>query len=122
MAGYTAVTDAERREMLATIGAGSIDDLFRDIPAALYKPDLGVPSGLSELEAWRHLRALSEQNLSLDHHASFLGAGAYRHFVPAVIGHLVSRGEFLTSYTPYQPEVSQGTLQAITSGRRWSAN
>jgi glycine dehydrogenase subunit 1 len=112
MAGYVSTTAAERRQMLDAIGAASVDDLFRDIPAALYKPDLDVPAGLSELEAWRHLRALSEQNLDLEHHPSFLGAGAYRHFVPAVIGHLISRGEFLTSYTPYQPEVSQGTLQA----------
>jgi glycine dehydrogenase subunit 1 len=113
MAGYVSTTDQERREMLDAIGVEHLDDLFRDIPASLYKPALDVPSGLSELEAWAHLRQLSEQNLDLDHYPSFLGAGAYRHFVPAVIGHLISRGEFLSSYTPYQPEVSQGTLQAI---------
>jgi glycine dehydrogenase subunit 1 len=113
MAGYVPTTDDERRKMLDAIGVVSIDDLFRDIPAEAYKPDLQVPAGLSELEAWRHLRALAEQNRDLDHHPSFLGAGAYRHFVPAVVGHLITRGEFLTSYTPYQPEVSQGTLQAI---------
>jgi glycine dehydrogenase subunit 1 len=112
MAGYVPTTAQERREMLDAIGAAGIDDLFRDLPERLYKPRLNVPEGLSELEAWRRLRELSELNLDLDRHPSFLGAGAYRHFVPAVIGHLISRGEFLTSYTPYQPEVSQGTLQA----------
>jgi glycine dehydrogenase subunit 1 len=113
MAGYVSTTDQERRAMLDAIGVATLDDLFRDIPPRLYKPDLDVPEGLSELEAWAHLRSLAEQNLDLDHHPSFLGAGAYRHFVPAVVGHLISRGEFLSSYTPYQPEVSQGTLQAI---------
>jgi glycine cleavage system P protein (glycine dehydrogenase) subunit 1 len=113
MAGYVSTTDQERRAMLDAIGVATLDDLFRDIPPRLYKPDLDVPAGLSELEAWTHLRNLAEQNLDLDHHPSFLGAGAYRHFVPAVVGHLISRGEFLSSYTPYQPEVSQGTLQAI---------
>jgi glycine dehydrogenase subunit 1 len=113
MAGYVSTTDQERRAMLDAIGVATLDDLFRDIPPELYKPDLDVPAGLSELEAWTHLRNLAEQNLDLDHHPSFLGAGAYRHFVPAVVGHLISRGEFLSSYTPYQPEVSQGTLQAI---------
>jgi glycine dehydrogenase subunit 1 len=113
MGAFVPTTDQERREMLAAIGVRDIDDLFRHIPAHLYKPDLDVPPGLSEIEAWRHLQALAEQNLDLDRHPSFLGAGAYRHFSPAAVGHLVSRGEFLTSYTPYQPEVSQGTLQAI---------
>ena len=113
MAGYVSNTPAEQRAMLDVIGVQQLDDLFRDIPPHLYRPDLHVPSGLSELEAWTHLRTLSEQNLDLEHHPSFLGAGAYRHFVPAVVGHLISRGEFLSSYTPYQPEVSQGTLQAI---------
>ena len=95
MAGYVPTTEQERQEMLAAIGVQSIDDLFRDIPSHLYRPDLDVPPGMSELEAWRHLRHLSEQNLDLKHHPSFLGAGAYRHFVPAVIGHLITRGEFL---------------------------
>jgi glycine dehydrogenase subunit 1 len=113
MPSFVPTTAGERDEMLRTIGVSSIEDLFKDIPAALYRPALDVPDGLSELETWRHLRALSEQNLDLDHYPSFLGAGAYRHYTPAVIGHLISRGEFLTSYTPYQPEVSQGTLQAI---------
>jgi glycine dehydrogenase subunit 1 len=99
--------------MLDAIGVASIDDLFLDIPADLRKPALDVPSGLSELETLRHLRQLSEVNLDVEHYPSFLGAGAYRHFTPSVIGHLISRGEFLTSYTPYQPEVSQGTLQSI---------
>jgi glycine dehydrogenase subunit 1 len=113
MADYVSTTDQERRAMLDAIGVATLDDLFSDIPPQHYKPDLDVPAGLSELEAWTHLRNLAEQNLDLDHHPSFLGAGAYRHFVPAVVGHLISRGEFLSSYTPYQPEVSQGTLQAI---------
>jgi len=113
MASYVPTTDAERKAMLAAIGVRSIDDLFRDVPAALYKPELDVPPGLSELEAWRHLRALAEQNWNLEEHPCFLGAGAYRHFVPAVVGHLAFRHEFYTAYTPYQPEVSQGTLQAM---------
>jgi glycine dehydrogenase subunit 1 len=113
MASYVPTTDAEREEMLAAIGVQSVDDLFRDVPAPLYKPHLDVPAGLSELEAWRHLRSLGEQNWNLDQHPCFLGAGAYRHFVPAVVGHLAFRNEFYTAYTPYQPEASQGTLQAI---------
>ena len=113
MAGYVSTTDDERQAMLAAIGVRSIDDLFRDVPSKLYKPALDVPPGLSELEAWRHLRSLAAQNWSLDDYPSFLGAGAYRHFVPAVVGHLAFRNEFYTAYTPYQPEVSQGTLQAM---------
>ena len=113
MPTFVPTTARERDEMLRAIGATSIDDLFRDIPARFHKPDLDVPPGLSELEVLRHLRAIAEQNLDLDHYPSFLGAGAYRHFTPAIVGHLVTRGEFLTSYTPYQPEVSQGTLQSI---------
>lgn len=113
MPSFVPTTPEEQRAMLDAIGVGSVDDLFRDIPAGLHKPDLDVPRGLSELETLRHLRTLSEQNLDLDHVPSFLGAGAYRHFTPAIIGPLITRGEYLTSYTPYQPEVSQGTLQAI---------
>jgi glycine dehydrogenase subunit 1 len=99
--------------MLAAIGVASIADLFSDIPAAHRFPELDVPPGQSEWEAWTEMRRLAARNQDLDHYPCFLGAGAYRHFVPGTIGHLVSRGEFLTSYTPYQPEVAQGTLQAI---------
>ena len=113
MPTFVPTTARERDEMLRSIGVQSVDQLFEDIPAQFRKPELDVPPGLSELEALRHLRALSEQNLDLDHHPCFLGAGAYRHFTPSIIGHLVTRGEFLTSYTPYQPEVAQGTLQAM---------
>jgi glycine dehydrogenase subunit 1 len=113
MSGYVPTTDRQRQEMLQAIGIAHIDDLFSDIPAHLYRPHLNLPEGRSELEVWQHLRSLAEQNRDLDHYPCFLGAGAYRHFVPAVIGHLISRGEFLTSYTPYQPEASQGTLQAM---------
>jgi glycine dehydrogenase subunit 1 len=113
MPTFVPTTPRERDEMLRAIGASSVDDLFRDIPTEFHKPELDVPAGLSELEVLRHLRQIAEQNLDLDHYPSFLGAGAYRHFTPSIIGHLVTRGEFLTSYTPYQPEVSQGTLQTI---------
>ena len=113
MSGFISTTPAEPPAMLARIGVATLDDLFRDLPAKHYRPTLDLPPGLSEMEAWQSLRALSETNLDLDRHPSFLGAGAYRHYAPAAIGHLVSRAEFLTSYTPYQPEVSQGTLQAI---------
>jgi glycine dehydrogenase subunit 1 len=113
MPTFVPTTARERDEMLRAIGVQTIDQLFEDIPSEFRKPALDVPAGLSELEAVRHLRTLSEQNLDLDHHPSFLGAGAYRHFTPSIIGHLVGRGEFLTSYTPYQPEVAQGTLQTM---------
>src|SRR5687767_14518046 len=113
MPTFVPTTPRERDEMLRSIGVSSVEQLFEDIPAQFRKPELDVPAGLSELEVLRHLRTLSEQNLDLDHYPSFLGAGAYRHFTPSIIGHLVSRGEFLTSYTPYQPEVAQGTLQSM---------
>jgi glycine dehydrogenase subunit 1 len=113
MPSFVPTTARERDEMLRSIGVQSVDQLFEDIPAQFRKPVLDVPAGMSELEVLRHLRTLSELNLDLDHYPSFLGAGAYRHFTPSIISHLVSRGEFLTSYTPYQPEVSQGTLQSV---------
>ncbi|HEV2125461.1 MAG TPA: aminomethyl-transferring glycine dehydrogenase subunit GcvPA, partial [Chloroflexota bacterium] len=113
MPSYVPTTTEERQAMLDAIGVTSIADLFKDIPSHLYRPDLDVPAGLSELETLRHLRQLSELNLDTDHYPNFLGAGAYRHFTPSIIGPLITRGEFLTSYTPYQPEVSQGTLQSI---------
>ncbi len=110
---FIANTDSDRAAMLAAIGAGSVEELFADLPAGKRFPDLGLPNGVSELEALREIEALAAKNLSASSSAWFLGAGAYNHFIPALVPALASRGEFLTAYTPYQPEVSQGTLQAI---------
>jgi glycine dehydrogenase subunit 1 len=111
---YIPNTDANCRQMLDAIGVRSVDDLFDDIPAAVrLKRPLRVPPALSEADLTTHLRALAARNADADRYSSFLGAGCYDHFSPAIIGHLISRGEFLTAYTPYQPEISQGTLQAI---------
>jgi glycine dehydrogenase subunit 1 len=109
---YIPSTEADREAMLATVGVASATDLFSDIPGALRNPRIALPAPLSEMELKRELAALAAQNANGDTTLSFLGAGAYRHFVPAVVRVLVSRGEFATAYTPYQPEVSQGTLQA----------
>jgi glycine dehydrogenase subunit 1 len=101
--------------MLRTIGAASIDDLFVDVPEAarLAGPIAGLPNHASELAVERHMARLAKQNLSAGEAPFFLGAGAYKHHVPASVDHLIQRGEFLTSYTPYQPEIAQGTLQAL---------
>jgi glycine dehydrogenase subunit 1 len=110
---YIPLTEADRREMLATIGAASVRELFDDIPAEYRDPGLRLPDALSELELLEHARDLAAKDRPAGAYACFLGAGAYRHFRPSAIDALVMRGEFLTSYTPYQPEVSQGTLQTI---------
>lgn len=99
--------------MLETIGVDSIDALFADIPASRRFPELALPRGLSEPEALAEIERLASRNLTASSVGWFLGAGSYRHFIPALVPALASRGEFLTAYTPYQPEVSQGTLQAI---------
>jgi glycine dehydrogenase subunit 1 len=104
-------TDEDRASMLATVGVSRIEDLFADIPAELRHPPLAIPAPLSEMELGAQMKALAERNFHAGAHPMFLGAGVYNHFCPAVVGPLVTRGEFLTSYTPYQPEVSQGTLQ-----------
>ena len=109
---YIPNTDAERRDMLDVVGAASIDDLFLDIPQALRDPRLDLPTPMSELDLRREMAALAEENKHLEQRSSFLGGGAYNHFIPSVVRALITRGEFLTAYTPYQPEVSQGTLQA----------
>ncbi len=106
-------TDSDRREMLAVIGKPSVESLFEDIPKALRYPRLDLPPALSEMEILREIEALAARNLSSSTCAWFLGAGAYNHFIPSLVPALASRGEFLSAYTPYQPEVSQGTLQAI---------
>jgi glycine dehydrogenase subunit 1 len=110
---YIPHTGSDRAAMLAEIGVEDIGDLFLDVPESVRYPELKLPPPLSEMEILRELKAMSEENADLDHHACFLGAGAYNHFVPSVVGHIVGRSEFYTAYTPYQPEISQGTLQAI---------
>jgi glycine dehydrogenase subunit 1 len=110
---YIPHTEEDRRAMLETIGAGSIEELFREIPADLRVSGLDVPSALDEHALFGHLKALSEQNVDLSRTVCFLGAGIYDRFVPASVGTVISRGEFLTAYTPYQPEASQGYLQTI---------
>src|SRR5690348_6966249 len=111
---YLPLTDVDRVEMLAAIGADSVEALFRDVPrsARLDRP-VDLPRAMGELEVERALSRMAAKNVAAGAAASFLGAGVYRHHVPAAVDHLIQRGEFLTSYTPYQPEVSQGTLQAL---------
>ena len=110
---FIANSDADRAAMLAAIGVKSSDELFLDIPAAKRYPELGLPDGISELEVLREIESLASRNVAANTCAWFLGAGAYNHFIPSVVPALAMRGEFLSAYTPYQPEVSQGTLQAI---------
>ena len=109
---YTPNTDSDRRAMLDAIGVDSVDDLFSDIPAEHRNPGLDLPPPTSELELRREIEAMAAENVTPGSYPSFLGGGSYRHFVPAVVRQIASRSEFMTSYTPYQPEVSQGTLQA----------
>ena len=112
---YLPLTDADRGEMLKVIGASDVDALFTDVPAAHYltEPVDGLPPHASEMAVEKHMRRLSKQNLAAADAAFFLGAGAYRHHIPASVDHLIQRGEFLTAYTPYQPEIAQGTLQML---------
>ena len=112
---YLPLTPAERSEMLGVIGARTIDELFADVPAEarLSGPIPGLPLHASEMAVERHFAALARQNKAASDHPFFLGAGAYKHHVPASVDHLIQRGEFLTAYTPYQPEIAQGTLQVL---------
>lgn len=111
---YYPQTEAERQQMLETIGLKKIDELFADVPEQLRFPTLDLPSGIAPMEIEREMAGLAGENRHPGEDLiSFLGAGAYRHYAPPLIDYLISRGEFLTAYTPYQPEVSQGTLQAI---------
>jgi glycine dehydrogenase subunit 1 len=111
---YLSLTDADRERMLAAIGVDSVDELFRDIPAGVrLDRDLDLEPALSEPELAAHLEELAARNVDTRREVSFLGAGIYDHYVPAVVDHILQRGEFLTAYTPYQPELSQGVLQAI---------
>lgn len=110
---YIPNTDFDRQDMLRTIGVGAIDDLFQDVPQAHRYPDIKLPTALSEMELMRELESISARNANVADQASFLGAGAYNHFIPSTVPHLIFRSEFYTAYTPYQAEISQGTLQTI---------
>jgi len=111
---YIPISPKERDAMLATIGVRNLEDLFKDVPARHRFPKLDLPPALTEMEAAAELQelAIGNENIRTDL-ISFLGAGAYNHYIPSVVDHILRRGEFYTAYTPYQPEISQGTLQAI---------
>ncbi|KAB8143904.1 aminomethyl-transferring glycine dehydrogenase subunit GcvPA [Chloroflexia bacterium SDU3-3] len=113
MSHYISLTDADRAAMLKAIGVEQIDDLFADVPAEVRFPEVQLPQPMSEMAIRRELAALSGANADAAKQSIFLGAGAYNHFVPSAVDQILRRAEFYTAYTPYQPEVSQGTLQAI---------
>ncbi|HYB25757.1 MAG TPA: aminomethyl-transferring glycine dehydrogenase subunit GcvPA [Solirubrobacteraceae bacterium] len=114
MTRYTSATDADREEMLAAIGVAAVEELFEDIPESLrLNRQLSLGDGRSELEVFEEFRALAARNTSAEDEIGFLGAGMYDHYVPALIDSIIGRSEFLTPYTPYQPEISQGGLQAM---------
>ncbi len=107
-------TDADRKEMLSAVGVSSIEDLLKNIPESIrLRNGMDIPAGLSEYEVLKELHAIASQNSAAGSLVSFMGGGAYDHYIPAAVGAITSRSEFSTSYTPYQAEVSQGTLQAI---------
>src|SRR5688500_12498730 len=112
---YLPLSDSDRQQMLATIGASSVDDLFVDVPEAarLAAKIEGLPDHASELAVERQLSALAARHMAAGQVPCFPGCGADRHHVPASVDHISQRGEFLTSYTPYQPEIAQGTLQML---------
>ena len=111
---YTPHTDEEIKEILEILGEKDLHDLFKGIPDnSITKNDLELPPPLSEKELVEDLTKLAKKTSSVEDYISFLGGGFYNHYIPSVIGHLTSRSEFYTAYTPYQPEISQGTLQAI---------
>src|SRR4029079_1659609 len=111
---FLSLTDADRDEMLAAIGVSSVEELFRDIPAAVrFKGRLDLEPALSEAELTAHMEQLASRNAHTGSELAFLGAGIYDHYVPAVCDAVLQRGEFLTAYTPHQPEMSQGVLQTI---------
>ena len=114
MSRYTSATDADRAEMLQEIGVSSMEELFAEIPEQLrLGRGLALDDGLSEQEVYEELRALAARNVSTEDEVSFLGAGMYDHYIPSLVDSVVLRSEFLTPYTPYQPEISQGGLQAM---------
>ena len=111
---YLPLTEENRNEMLDTIGIEKVDELFSDVPSDIeLNPKLNLQNYKTEMEVERYLSSLADRNLFADSTAFFLGTGAYKHHIPASVDHIIQRSEFLTSYTPYQPEISQGTLQYL---------
>ena len=111
---YLPASSNDEKEMLKTIGKNSIEELFENIPQEVrLKRPLNLGKPMSEIELTAHIKKYAEENKSLEELTSFLGAGVYDHYIPSVVKHIISRSEFYTAYTPYQPEISQGTLQAI---------
>ncbi|HCO19143.1 MAG TPA: glycine dehydrogenase, partial [Tissierellales bacterium] len=111
---YIPNTPEDIQEMLKAIGLESVDQLFEDIPKEVHMDrELNIPKSKSELEVVSYIKSLADKNCSMTKLTSFLGAGAYDHYIPSVVNHIISRSEYYTSYTPYQPEISQGTLQYI---------
>ncbi|WP_139489394.1 aminomethyl-transferring glycine dehydrogenase subunit GcvPA [Brevibacillus dissolubilis] len=111
---YLPQTDQDKREMFEALGINSIEELFTDIPKEVRFPrELNISEALNEVDHVRYFSALSNKNANFTTHVNFLGAGAYQHYIPSTVNHMLLRGEFFTAYTPYQPEISQGELQAI---------
>ncbi|KGA95899.1 glycine dehydrogenase subunit 1 [Alkalihalobacillus alcalophilus ATCC 27647 = CGMCC 1.3604] len=111
---YLPMTETDKQAMLETIGVDSIEELFSDIPESIrFKGQLNVPESLREQELLKYFNGLANKNVSIKEKVSFLGAGVYEHYIPSIVDHVISRSEFYTAYTPYQPEISQGELQAI---------
>jgi glycine dehydrogenase subunit 1 len=119
---YIPHSPKERDAMLATIGVNSLEDLFKDIPAKHRFPKLDLPPALTEMDVSTELAGYAGANETTQSLVSFLGAGVYNHYIPAAVDHILRRGEFYTAYTPYQPEISQGTLQAIFEYQSLMAN
>src|SRR6187551_454720 len=114
MSRYTSATEADRQEMLAAVGVETIDDLFADVPEGVrLGRALDLPPGKPEQEVYAKLRDLAATNVPAEDELTFLGAGMYDHYVPALVDSIILRSEFLTPYTPYQPEISQGGLQVM---------
>jgi glycine dehydrogenase subunit 1 len=112
--GYNVHTGSDRQAMLEAMGLFSVEQLFADVPQQVrLRRELDIPPALSEWELMRDVMAMAGLNQTVLTHSNFLGSGAYEHYIPAVVDAIVSRGEFLTAYTPYQPEMSQGLLQAL---------
>ncbi|HEY6052881.1 MAG TPA: hypothetical protein VIU86_03055, partial [Gaiellaceae bacterium] len=114
MSNYLSLTDADRDAMLEAVGVASVEELFREIPEGVrFRGELDLPAPLSEPEIVARMEELAAKNVDTGKELSFLGAGIYDHYVPAIVDTVLQRGELLTAYTPYQPEMSQGILQAI---------